>query len=305
MKRRVWSVALPILGAALIATSAHASSTDDGNAGLTALNHGSFDEAIRLFSHAIKAGDLSTDDQEFAYLNRGKAYLAKGRKTLALADFRKAARLKPDDAEAQAALQSAVSGRAAQLAAPAAPQRVDPKAAWGPLALLVGNYWMLIEKDPVMYTECQWQSAYVQMTCTGLTKTGKAFSQGYQIDPATRKITYFTLAPDGSRAEEQPVEVSDRAYAIDITKDGKYSRLDYTSTDATAFQVSEEDFDGTDWKTQPATLKLVAVSADVVQALGWKEGKDSGHSFWKDLGKSLAGSVAAGIVSGLTGTQPQ
>jgi tetratricopeptide (TPR) repeat protein len=78
----VISLSLLVLGAP---SPVLANSTADGNAGLSALNRGSYREAIRLFTRAIKAGDLAAADQEFAYLNRGKAYLLEGRKTLALA----------------------------------------------------------------------------------------------------------------------------------------------------------------------------------------------------------------------------
>ena len=66
-----------LLLALAAATLAHANGAQDGEAGLAALKRGADDEAIRLFTRAIASGDLAPDDQEFAYLNRGKAYLAR------------------------------------------------------------------------------------------------------------------------------------------------------------------------------------------------------------------------------------
>lgn len=96
--------------AVLVTTSvALANATDDGNAGLDALNSGAYDKAITLFTRAIKSGELAGDDKEFAYLNRGKAYLGKQDYKDALPDLREALRLNPDDADAQGSLNLALS----------------------------------------------------------------------------------------------------------------------------------------------------------------------------------------------------
>jgi tetratricopeptide (TPR) repeat protein len=95
--KRATAVILALVGAAFLVSIASASSMDDGNAGLKALNRGAYGEAVRLFSQAISAGDLAPDDQEFAYLNRAKAYIGAGNGTAATNDLRFAVRLKPDD----------------------------------------------------------------------------------------------------------------------------------------------------------------------------------------------------------------
>jgi tetratricopeptide (TPR) repeat protein len=85
-----------------------ADGADDGNRGLQALNQGDYDTAITLFTHAIKYGRLSDDDEEFALANRGLAYLKKGDYSSAIVDLDQARQMKPDDADAQNALLTAL-----------------------------------------------------------------------------------------------------------------------------------------------------------------------------------------------------
>ena len=89
--------------------AAQANGVDDGNAGLTALQNGDNDTAIAMFTRALDAGGLKGDDREFAYANRGKAFLNKGDFSSAIADLDKARRMKPDDVDAQNDLVTAVS----------------------------------------------------------------------------------------------------------------------------------------------------------------------------------------------------
>jgi len=101
------------LGAALIgllfATVAWAGPEEDGNAGLQALQQGNYTRAITLFTRALNSGRLSSDDKEFAYSQRGTAYLKAGKATAAIADFKRALKLKPDDQDAQSGLNEAQS----------------------------------------------------------------------------------------------------------------------------------------------------------------------------------------------------
>jgi tetratricopeptide (TPR) repeat protein len=87
---------------------ATADGADDGNRGLQALDQGDNDGAIALFTHAIKYGGLEGDDQEFAYANRGRAYLRKGDYSSAIADLDYARQMKPDDIDAQGDLLAAL-----------------------------------------------------------------------------------------------------------------------------------------------------------------------------------------------------
>jgi tetratricopeptide (TPR) repeat protein len=97
------------LAAMALATAAQANPIDDGNAGLTALQNGDNDQAIALFTRALASGGLKGDDREFAYANRGKAYLNKFDISDAIADLDRARQMKPDDVDAQTNLISAIS----------------------------------------------------------------------------------------------------------------------------------------------------------------------------------------------------
>jgi Tfp pilus assembly protein PilF len=97
------------LVAAMLGAAAHAGGIDDGNAGLAALQQGDNDGAIVLFTRALGSGGLRGDDREFAYANRGVAYLNKGDLASAIADLDKARQMKPDDADTQNALIKALS----------------------------------------------------------------------------------------------------------------------------------------------------------------------------------------------------
>jgi tetratricopeptide (TPR) repeat protein len=97
------------MAALAFATSASAGGIDDGNAGLAALKSGDNDAAINLFTRALGSRDLKGDDREFAYANRGQAYLNKVDYPDAIADLDKAREMKPDDTDAQTALLTALS----------------------------------------------------------------------------------------------------------------------------------------------------------------------------------------------------
>ena len=96
----------------LSAATLQAGSLDDLNAAKAAAEKGNGDEAIRLFTEALAAGDLSPADQLIARKHRGGEYTAKSMiadafvrldqaRTLrenAIADFTAAIGFKPDDA---------------------------------------------------------------------------------------------------------------------------------------------------------------------------------------------------------------
>ena len=89
--------------------AAQAGPVEDGNAGLEALQQGDYKRAVTLFTHALASSKLVGDDREFAYSQRGAAYLKQGNYAAATADFQRALKLKPDDADAQAGLEEAQS----------------------------------------------------------------------------------------------------------------------------------------------------------------------------------------------------
>jgi len=115
-----------LLAAALLAAfpaAASADAVDDGNQGLAALQQGDAASAIADFSRAIASGQLQGDDAEFAYANRGKAYMIKADYDAAVDDLAFACQMKPDDLDAQSELQSALQ---AEIPANTIPHR--PKA---------------------------------------------------------------------------------------------------------------------------------------------------------------------------------
>jgi tetratricopeptide (TPR) repeat protein len=93
----------------MVGAAAAADGRSYGNDGLEALNRGANDDAVDLFSKAIRAGDLHGDDLEFAYASRGRAYLRKGDISNAVMDLDRARRMKPDDPDAQGDLSTALA----------------------------------------------------------------------------------------------------------------------------------------------------------------------------------------------------
>ena len=84
----------------LTAPAGRAGSLDDANAGLDALGRGDYATAVRLFTKALRAGNLSASDRELAFVRRAQAYIGQQRNDLALADLQQALKLDPNDQEA-------------------------------------------------------------------------------------------------------------------------------------------------------------------------------------------------------------
>jgi lipoprotein NlpI len=82
------------------ATVASASGLDDANAGLAAAQRGEYDEALRLYSSALAAGDMSPFNVMLAYHNRGNTYQSKGDYKRAIVEYDMAIKLQPEYAEA-------------------------------------------------------------------------------------------------------------------------------------------------------------------------------------------------------------
>lgn len=114
------------LSACLVALAfvsrAQARGVDDGNAGLAAMESGDYDSAISLFTRALKRGGLAGDDREFAYANRGRAYLKKGDFSSAIVDLDRARQMKPDDADAQNDLVAALAAKLPAASIPGLPK---------------------------------------------------------------------------------------------------------------------------------------------------------------------------------------
>lgn len=102
---------LGVVMALALTTPALADGNADGNAGLDAMNQGDNQRAVALFTSAIRSGDLSKDDKEFATANRGRAYANLGQTDQAIEDLDRARRMKPDDADAQKDLVSLLQAK--------------------------------------------------------------------------------------------------------------------------------------------------------------------------------------------------
>ncbi|HEX3498088.1 MAG TPA: tetratricopeptide repeat protein [Stellaceae bacterium] len=74
---------------------AHAGSSEDADAGRTAVQRRDWAAAIRLYSAALDRGDLPPETQATAHNNRGIAFARSNRNDEALADFDAAIRLNP------------------------------------------------------------------------------------------------------------------------------------------------------------------------------------------------------------------
>ena len=108
----MFKVVLMVACLVLSATPLRAGSLDDLKAANAAAEQGSVNDAIRLFTQAIAAGDLSPADQLTARKNRGAGYIARSMiddafmrldqartaRADAIADFAAAIGSKPDDA---------------------------------------------------------------------------------------------------------------------------------------------------------------------------------------------------------------
>jgi tetratricopeptide (TPR) repeat protein len=171
----------------------------DGEAGLAALKRGAYDEAIRLFTRALQPGRLSHNDTEFAYLNRGAAYEAKGDLDHAVADYKKAVKLKPEDQDAQTALSEAQSklADAAQPESPAeAPAVAAPGDPWGFYAEMAGHcYWrQAIGHDPhESWVKYSWLAQEQSMNAKVRDKTGQTAVVEYTRDARTGSIIYSAM----------------------------------------------------------------------------------------------------------------
>ena len=86
-----------LFGAAwMTAQSAQANGVDDAKAGEIAKVRGRDEEAIRLFTRALRSGELSTNNQAVTLDNRATVYAHKRQFDLAIADFNESIRLRPN-----------------------------------------------------------------------------------------------------------------------------------------------------------------------------------------------------------------
>jgi tetratricopeptide (TPR) repeat protein len=194
--------ALVVAAVALMGAVSSSGGIADGKAGLAALQAGKYDEAIRLFTRALQPGRLSAEDTEFAYLNRGQAYEAKGDLNHAIADFKKAVKLKPDDADAQNALNE-VNSKLADASAPPPPAEPPPPPPpadpWGFYDDMVGRcYWrQALGHDPhETWVKYAWIAQGQSLSAKVRDKTGQTEVGEYTRDAHTGSIIYSAMVQD-------------------------------------------------------------------------------------------------------------
>lgn len=93
-------ISLLLCTALFIAAPLWAGPKDDIMAGNAAAQAKKFDQAIKLYTRAIKSGELSPANLAVAHNNRGSAYDDKGMAADAMQDFNQAIKIKPGYAEA-------------------------------------------------------------------------------------------------------------------------------------------------------------------------------------------------------------
>jgi len=210
-------------------TSALANAIDDGNAGLDALNAGDYAKAVTLFTHALKSGELQGDDKEFAYLNRGRAYLGEGQNKLALADLHEALKLKPDDPDAQTALQQA-EGAIHGGSANAAPAQ---SAGWGMLADMAGHYYWIDQagmSGHIQAVRYEWIVPNQSLSYIIRSKSSELSSGVYKLDASGRTImeaqavqngtVYGTAFVEGNQETEQFFVNNQPVRAVSVLQPG-------------------------------------------------------------------------------------
>ncbi|MGD0143324.1 MAG: tetratricopeptide repeat protein [Rhizomicrobium sp.] len=261
---------------ALTATTvAYAGAVEDGTAGLAALNRGSYDEAIRLFTRALKSGELSPEDREFAYLNRGNAYLAKNDFKDAVADLRKAVELKPDDSDAQASLQAALSERHGTAAGgETRSAQSSPTGGWGFLPAMVGKYyWYQVsgENPQQMFVHVEWATPQQILRSTVHTKDRTIVVAETVLDNTTGKLLDISLTANSVEYGTSEASMDhDVEYYYLPSKPSK--QIETLLSDG-SIKIIAQTYNGNSWQ-EAQTVTLVEVSQDTLQAQGFLKHKD-------------------------------
>ena len=258
----------------VVAGEALANGTQDGNAGLDALNRGDNKEAIRLFTRALADKSLAPDDREFAYASRAKAEMAEGDATAATRDLEQAVRLKPDDTEALADLQAALArGRGAvsrssgERSGPATAAARDP---WGLYGAGVGKYfWYEVAgKDPhLAYQYASWITPRESISTVVRNKRGVAAAAETKLDPDTNRLISVARTGAGTLYS---TSTADATLAVDWTwsKGHAVRTSSRLQADGSVAEVSET-FDNGAW-TVSGRATLVEVTKEALRSEGFK-----------------------------------
>ena len=252
------------------ASGANASGVTDGEAGLKALQSGGYDEAIRLFTRAIDAGDLSADDREFAYLNRGKAYLAKGDRKDAVVDLRQAANLKPDDNEARDALQSASGSGAPRIAGQFTTSTSTAFAdRWGLLATMAGHYyWYELQgKDPhTAVFHAQWATPGKILSTTVRSKSAQAALGETELDSKNNLL--ISIVSSGGHAFYGVVDATPRVVTSYMYTNAPVL-VSYQLLSDGSISYLERSYENGEWLPSGSAATLVEVSEAELSAQGF------------------------------------
>lgn len=187
-----------LLAAAVLATAgpAIAGGADVGEAGLRALQKGAYQQAVKLFTEALGAKDLSPDDREFAFVCRAKAYLGEGDRQHALTDLREAVQLKPDDGEAQSLLEHALGTAAGHSS-----EEDAASGDWGLFSSLAGHaYWYEIAgSDPhAAYMTFLWATPGQVLSVVLHNHKGVAAAIEFVRDPGSQRLliaSQYSIGP--------------------------------------------------------------------------------------------------------------
>jgi tetratricopeptide (TPR) repeat protein len=262
MSKRVWLVCA--LAAVMTANHVQADGVADGNAGMEALKNQDYDKAIRMFTRALLVGKLSQDDSEFAYFNRGNAYAGAGDLDKAVADYQKAIQIKPDDDDAQSALQAALDKKSGATGSASAVGG-DP---WGLMSFMVGKlYWYQpLGKPPhEAYLKVSWVTEQRDLSLSVRSKTGQPLVSEYKIDNNTGKIIYSALvydAPEYGTIKATPTTFTETTFV-----NGSPVRfVTKAQTDGSLLQTKQV-FLGGGWQ-DTTTVQLVETTADELAAAG-------------------------------------
>jgi len=231
---------LPALLMIAGSTAAIANGTDDGNAGLDAFNRGSYDEAIRLFTRALNDSTLLPDDREFAFVSRGKAFLAERNYDRAASDFTAAMHLKPGDADARGGLASAHAGPTGAAVAQSTPG-IPYAGGWGLLAGMVDKYYwgeVAGASPPTKYLHASWSTPGELLVISVRSRKGPVEVGEYKRDKESGKLlaavatadsVYYctaTVGADGSIA--QYCYINNQAVMLTNRRNGDDSITQYT-----------------------------------------------------------------------------
>jgi hypothetical protein len=275
---KTWSRTALLVFALAGATAARADGVADGSAGLDALNRGAYDEAIRLFTHALlPSGHLSKEDSEFAYLNRGKAYIAKGDLTHGVADLKKALRLNPRDTDAQSALDDAMarqSGRGGGHDEAPAPETAaaghDP---WGMLSAMAGKYyWFQVPgHDPhEAFMKVNWVTPQQALSVTVRNKTDQLEVYEYKLDAKTGKVIFAAVI--GGKGQYGTIEAGMTKATAFTFVDGVPVRIILRPTPDGALVETRQTFVSGGWR-DGSNVRLAEATTDELTAQGLMKAK--------------------------------